>query len=117
MDQFLVLRRGTERRAAISAGAAASSGGGLQRHELDHVEIAAAEPSDDLLALNEALVRFEAKDGLKAELVKLRYFAGLTIPQAAEALGVSSATADRYWAYARAWLHSELASGNSKLGE
>lgn len=91
-------------------------GGGLQRHELDHVEIAATEPSGDLLALNEALARFEAKDKLKAELVKLRYFAGLTIPQAAEALGISSATADRYWAYARAWLHSELSTRESTDG-
>ena len=47
-------------------------------------------------------------DPLKANLVKLRYFAGLTIPQAADALGISSTTADRYWAYARAWLHAEL---------
>jgi RNA polymerase sigma factor (TIGR02999 family) len=90
-------------------------GGGRQRLNLDHVEIAAAEKSEDLLALNEALVRFEAKDSLKAELVKIRYFAGLTVPQAASALGISSATADRYWAYARAWLHAELASGDSTL--
>jgi RNA polymerase sigma factor (TIGR02999 family) len=86
-------------------------GGGLRRHAVEHVEIVAPEPSVDLLAVNEALERFEKMDKLKAELVKLRYFAGLTIPQAAEALGISSTTADRYWAYARAWLHAELKKG------
>jgi DNA-directed RNA polymerase specialized sigma24 family protein len=64
-----------------------------------------------VLALNEALERFEQVDRLKADLVKLRYFAGLTIPQAAETLGISDTTADRYWSYARAWLHSELKKG------
>jgi RNA polymerase sigma factor (TIGR02999 family) len=83
-------------------------GGGLNRVPLEHAEIAAPEPALDILAVNEALERFEALDPLKANLVKLRYFAGLTIPQAAEALGISATTADRYWAYARAWLHAEL---------
>jgi RNA polymerase sigma factor (TIGR02999 family) len=83
-------------------------GGGLKRQAIDDVEIVASESSIDLLAVNAALERFEKIDKLKAELVKLRYFAGLTIPQAAEALGISSTTADRYWAYARAWLHTEL---------
>ena len=78
------------------------------RHDLDDVQIAAPEPSVDLLALDEALARFQQLDPPKAELVLLRYFAGLTIPQAAEALGISTTTADRYWAYARAWLHAEL---------
>ena len=75
---------------------------------LDDIDIAAPEPSIDLLVLNEVLSRFEQVDELKARLVKLRYFAGLTIPQAAEVLGISTTTADRYWAYARAWLHAEL---------
>src|SRR5262249_11330988 len=66
------------------------------------------EPSAGVLAVNDALERFEKIDPLKANLVKLRYFAGLTIPQAAEALGISATTADRYWAYSRAWLHAEL---------
>lgn len=69
------------------------------------------DPSDaslDLLELNEALEKFEVYDPTKAKLVKLRYFAGLTIPQAADVLGISSTTADRYWAFARAWLHAEL---------
>lgn len=83
-------------------------GGAWKRHALEQVEIAAPEPSVDLLAMNEVLERFEKLDKLKADLVKLRYFAGMTIPQAAEALGISSTTADRYWAYARAWLHAEL---------
>jgi RNA polymerase sigma factor (TIGR02999 family) len=83
-------------------------GGGRRRHDIEHQQIAAAEPSLDVLAVNEALERFETVDPLKAHLVKLRYFAGLTIPQAADALGIASTTADRYWAYARAWLHAEL---------
>jgi RNA polymerase sigma factor (TIGR02999 family) len=83
-------------------------GGALSRQPLENVEIVAPEPSLDILAVNEVLQRFEKQDKLKADLVKLRYFAGLSIPQAAEALGISSATADRYWAYARAWLYTEL---------
>lgn len=92
-------------------------GGGLKRHALEYVEIVAPEPSLDVVALDEALSRFEQIDQLKADLVKLRYFAGLTIPQAAEALGVSSATADRYWAFARAWLHAELKKGDRDLSD
>jgi RNA polymerase sigma factor (TIGR02999 family) len=83
-------------------------GGGRARHELDEVEIAAPGPRDDLLALDEALTRLAAEDPLKAELVKLRHFAGLTIPEAAGALGISVTTANRYWKYARAWLHQEI---------
>ncbi len=83
-------------------------GGGLKRNSLEHADIAAAKPPHVALALDEALERFERIDKLKADLVKLRYFAGLTIPQAAEALGISCATAERYWVYARAWLHAEL---------
>ena len=83
-------------------------GGGRKRRALQHVDLAGPEPSLDVLALHEALQRFEKIDRLKADLVKLRYFAGLTIPQAAEALGISATTADRYWSYARAWLHAEL---------
>src|SRR5262245_42645103 len=79
-----------------------------KRHVLDDLAIAAPQPSVVLLALNEALERFEQVDELKAQLVKLRYFAGLTIPEAAEVLAISATTADRYWAYARAWLHAEL---------
>jgi RNA polymerase sigma factor (TIGR02999 family) len=83
-------------------------GGGRQRVELENLDVAAPEVADDMLALNEVLGRFEQIDPIKAQLVKLRYFAGLSIPQAAQVLGISSTTADRYWAYARAWLHAEL---------
>ena len=83
-------------------------GGDLERMELDDVEISLAGPSDDVLALDEALTRLAAKHPEKAELVKLRYFAGLTGDEAAAALGISPATADRYWIYARAWLVREL---------
>ena len=83
-------------------------GGGLRRRGLEHVEIAEPEPSADIVAIHEAIDRLERMDKVKADLVKLHYFAGLSLDQAAEALGISSATADRYWAYARAWLHAEL---------
>jgi RNA polymerase sigma factor (TIGR02999 family) len=83
-------------------------GGGRRHQDLDDLPIAAPEPYADVLAVNDALDRFEAVDPPKARLVKLRYFAGLTIPQAAEALGVSASTADRWWSYARAWLHAEM---------
>jgi RNA polymerase sigma factor (TIGR02999 family) len=85
-------------------------GGDMQRHDVMHVEILTSEPCVDLLSLNDALERLERQAPEKAQLVKLRYFAGLTIPQAAQALGISSATADRHWAYARAWLHAELST-------
>jgi RNA polymerase sigma factor (TIGR02999 family) len=88
-------------------------GGGRQRVELEHVDVAAAESAPDVLALNEVLGRFEQADPIKAQLVKLRFFAGLSIPQAAQVLGVSTTTADRYWAYARAWLHAELKTGEN----
>ena len=86
-------------------------GGGRKREDPAHIKIAAPEPSLDVLALEEALEHFERVDEPKARLVKLRYFAGLTIPQAAEALGISTNTADRWWAYARAWLHAEVKKG------
>jgi RNA polymerase sigma factor (sigma-70 family) len=91
-------------------------GGGRERQPLDHVEIAAPEPSLDVLALDDALERFTQLDPQKAQLVKLRYFAGLTLPQVAQAMGISDTTADRYWAYARAWLHAELKKGGSTAG-
>ena len=83
-------------------------GGGLVREELDPSNIAAPEVSDDLLALDDALNRLAATDEQAAKLVQLRYFAGLSIDQAAEVLGISPRTADRLWAYARAWLHAEI---------
>jgi RNA polymerase sigma factor (TIGR02999 family) len=83
-------------------------GGGARRLELNELDLASPPPNEDLLALDEALTRLEAEDCVKAELVKLRFFAGLTDEQAAAALGISRATAARYWAFARAWLFHEL---------
>ena len=84
-------------------------GGGRQRQPLEDVYLARGEVDDDnLLAIDEALVRFAEKDRAKAELVKLRFFAGCTIDQAAVALDISTATAERWWSYARAWLHQEI---------
>ena len=83
-------------------------GGGLVRQPLDSEAIAAPDPRPDLLAIDEALSRLATIAPRPAELVKLRYFAGLTIPQAAEALGISPRTADGDWAYAKAWLFAEL---------
>jgi RNA polymerase sigma factor (TIGR02999 family) len=87
-------------------------GGGRAREDVDEVQLAAPEPVEDLLALDEALEKLAARDPVKAELVKLRYFAGLTIEEAAAALGISPATAKRYWTYTRTWLYQEIA-GNS----
>ena len=84
-------------------------GGGRRRQELDAV--AAPVPDEELLALDEALEKLAAQDPQKARLVELRYFAGLTGEQAAEILGISPATADRHWAYARAWLQAEVRGG------
>jgi RNA polymerase sigma factor (TIGR02999 family) len=83
-------------------------GGRLERHDLDAVEVAAPAPSEDLLALDEALAKLEAEDPVKARLVKLRYFAGLSEDEAAQALGISRTTAHRHWRYARVWLLNEL---------
>jgi RNA polymerase sigma factor (TIGR02999 family) len=83
-------------------------GGNWRRQALSEVDIEISAPSTDLLALDEALTKLEAQDKLKADLVKLRFFAGLTIPQAAEALGMASSTADKYWSYAKCWLRLEI---------
>ena len=87
---------------------AGKHGGGWKRHDANDVPVAAPEPPEDLVALDEALDRLADLDPTKAELVKLRYFAGLTIEQAADALGISPATAKRYWAYSRAWLFQQI---------
>jgi RNA polymerase sigma factor (TIGR02999 family) len=86
-------------------------GGKMRRVEIDTGAVLAAppgQPADDLLALDEALQQFEREDPVKARLVKLRYFAGLSLPEAAEALGISVATAKRYWVYARSWLYGKV---------
>ena len=87
-------------------------GGARQRQEL-HPDIAAApEPDEEMLALDAALAKLGERDPVKARLVELRYFAGLTGDEAAEILGISARTADRYWVYARAWLRREMEGGN-----
>ena len=83
-------------------------GGRWARQELDDVDIAAPAPSEDLLALDEALAKLEANDPVKAQLVKLRYFSGLSEEDAARVLGISRATVQRHWRYAKAWLLDEL---------
>jgi len=89
-------------------------GGARQRVELDEAFLASNGETrlDDLIALDEALEKLSTKDKIKADLVKLRYFAGLTSEQAAEVLDISHNTADQYWAYARAWLRVEIAKGD-----
>jgi len=85
-------------------------GAGAAHFDFDELEIASPAPDDQLLALNDALDRFAALEPQQAELVKLRYFVGLKIDEAAEVLGISEATAKRWWAYARAWLFHEIQS-------
>src|SRR6185503_186371 len=82
-------------------------GGDQRRVDIQEIEIAAQVQPDELLALNDARDRFALQDQPKAELVKLRYFVGLTLEETAEILGISLATAKRQWTFARAWLHAE----------
>ena len=84
-------------------------GAEFERVELDDVEITVEGPSDDLIVLDEALTKFAQQHPEEARLVKLRYFAGLTVNEAASVLGISTSTADRHWTYARAWLCREIA--------
>jgi RNA polymerase sigma factor (TIGR02999 family) len=86
----------------------ARHGGGRERVEIELADLPTRMPPDDLLAVDEALARLEQIDPVKARLVNLRYFAGLTIEQAAEALNISRTTAHRYWTFARAWLHQQM---------
>ena len=83
-------------------------GGGRRRQELPDIELAIAGPRLDVLALHEALTKLEQHDARRAQLVKLRFFAGLTIAEAAQALGISDSTADNDWTYARSWLRLEI---------
>jgi len=83
-------------------------GGGQQRVDFEQVDLAAASDDDQLLAVNEALDKLAAQNKAEAELVKLRYFVGMTLDEAADVLGISARTADNYWAHARAWLFREL---------
>jgi RNA polymerase sigma factor (TIGR02999 family) len=87
-------------------------GGGQQRVDIQEEDPAAA-ADDQLLAVHEALDKLAAQDPVRANLVKLRYFVGMTIPEAAEALGISEPTAKRYWTYSRAWLYQEIEKPNA----
>jgi RNA polymerase sigma factor (TIGR02999 family) len=89
----------------------ARHGGGRQRVEVELADLPTRLPPDDLLALDEAIGRLGQTDPVKARLVTLRYFAGMTIEQAAAALGISRVTAHRYWTFARAWLHQQMTGG------
>ena len=86
-------------------------GGGWRRLRLEHIDLSLADPSDELLILNDALDKLAQEDPVCAELVKLRFFAGLTLDEAAKTLGVVRRTADRYWAFARSWLYAALRKG------
>ena len=83
-------------------------GGGRQRVELDKLDASISEPPESLLRLDEALTRLEKQDPDVADVMKLRYFGGLTLEQAAEVKGISRRTAGRYWSYARLWLYREV---------
>src|SRR5438270_5343271 len=89
-------------------------GGDRQRLDLDALQLSVPEAADELLALDEALAELARKHPDKAELIKLRYFAGLTVAEAAQALGISTSTADRHWTYARAWLYRRIV-GDAEL--
>jgi RNA polymerase sigma factor (TIGR02999 family) len=86
-------------------------GGHLTRRPFEEADIAAPEPSEDLIALDEALEKLEASDPMAAQVVKLRYFSGLTIADAADVLEISPRTANRLWEYARVWLLREICGG------
>jgi RNA polymerase sigma factor (TIGR02999 family) len=87
-------------------------GGGRDRVDVELADLPTRLPPDEFLALNDALDRLTVQDPVKARLVTLRYFAGLTIEQAADALGISRVTAHRYWTFARAWLHQRMTGGS-----
>ena len=88
------------------------AGGAHQRVELTEVNASIRGPSVDVLAINEALEKLEQQDSRKAELVRLRFFAGLTLPEAAQALGISDSTADNDWAYAKSWLRLQMSDSD-----
>ena len=114
---FFVVAAEAMRRVLIDrarAKGAIKRGGGRRRIELCDPESVSEESGGDLMDLSEALDRLAREDSRKAELVKLRFFAGLSLSQAASALDISESTADRDWAYSRAWLFSELAEGDAQ---
>jgi RNA polymerase sigma factor (TIGR02999 family) len=87
-------------------------GGDRPRLDIDLADLVAPLPEEDVLALDEAMTRFAAQEPLRAKLVQLRFYVGLSNDEAAEVLGISAVTAKRYWRYARAWLHREVRKGD-----
>jgi RNA polymerase sigma factor (TIGR02999 family) len=106
MRRILVDRAREKRRA--------KRGGQLKKLDIDSIDLAFTATPDQLLAVDDALARLAEADPAAAELVQLRYFAGLTVAEAGNAIGISSATAYRHWNYARAWLHSELRDSEAR---
>ena len=90
-------------------------GGGRRKLAFEEADAIVLPESTDLIALDEALEKLTLQDPTKADLVKLRYFAGLTVDQAGQLLGISRATADRYWTFARTWLYNEISKGDEKI--
>jgi RNA polymerase sigma factor (TIGR02999 family) len=109
MRQILV--ENARRKRALKRGA------GATRQELDEAELLVPEPREDLLALDEALTELAAADRPAADLVQLRYFGGLSIAEAARVLGISPRSADRLWAYARAWLHQKVSGAGADTNQ
>ena len=89
-------------------------GADWQRIDLEDATLAIEGPSEDVIAVDEALTKLAQEDKIVADLVKMRYFAGLNLDEIAKILGISRRTADRYWAYARAWLHREITRDRTK---
>ena len=90
-------------------------GGGQPHADIDLTNLAAPMPDEGLLALDEAMTRLAVKDPIRAQLVRLRFYAGLSNEEAALVLGISAVTAKRYWRYARAWLHREVGKGDDLM--
>jgi RNA polymerase sigma factor (TIGR02999 family) len=97
--------------------AAVKHGGGRRREHPDLDAVPIDDQDESLLALHDALERFAAHDPVKAKLVELKFFAGLTLEQAADCLGISLSTADRGWKYARAWLYAAMAAADSETSD
>jgi RNA polymerase sigma factor (TIGR02999 family) len=95
---------------------AVKHGGKFSRRSLDELDITSETPSEHLLALDDALAKLEAEEPVLAQLVKLRYFAGLSVDDAANALGISRATANRNWHYAKVWLYHEIYGSDETQG-
>ena len=93
---------------------AARHGGGMQRLDIQQLDVACPTKDEELLAVDEALERFALQDKEKAELVKLRYFVGFTLEESADILGISVSTARRWWTYARAWLFHEITAAQDR---